>query len=262
MEFEFEGHLMHVIERGAASAEVVVLHHGLFATATGYDRVGLIDALSERLRVWAPDSFGHGSSADASSDELNGRDARADLLVALADRRGVDRFHYVGYSMGGWIGGALARRHPDRLRSLSLGGWDPEAGLDTAKRTTREVFGIDLDMNLARSLAASAWPEVEEATPERVKGWSDTWAKMGVPPHDTEHLARMEVPLHMWCGEGDAYYEPMHRISTELGARFDRLEGDHMSAYATREAAAAISEFLAEATAPLTTNTDGDRSSA
>lgn len=247
MEFVFRDHTVHVTERGPADGEVVVLHHGLFASASGYDKVGLIDALATRYRVWALDSFGHGDSADARSDGLNGRDARADLVAALAEDLGVETFHFVGYSMGGWIGGAFARRHPHRLRSLSIGGWDPGAGLETAKRVTKETFGIELEMELVRSMAASSWPEVNEASPERMDGWAKTWEQMSLPSLDVEHLASLEAPCHLWCGEGDAYFEAMRQIASDLNLRFDRLDGDHMTAYATAEAAEALLNFLAHA---------------
>jgi 3-oxoadipate enol-lactonase len=44
----------------------------------------------------------------------------ADDALALADTLDIDRFHWVGLSMGGMIGQCLALNHPDRLMSLSL----------------------------------------------------------------------------------------------------------------------------------------------
>ena len=47
-------------------------------------------------------------------------DQMAADTVALMDRLGVDRAHYVGHSTGGAIGQTIAQDHPDRLGSLVL----------------------------------------------------------------------------------------------------------------------------------------------
>lgn len=246
MRFRFQGHAVHVVERGASNRDVVVLHHGLLMSAADWDSVGFIDRLAERHWVWAIDSFGHGQSADVESDDLHGRDARADLVVALAEERGVAAFHFVGYSMGGWIGGALAQRYRDRLRSVSIGGWDVNAGLATAKRWTKETLGVDLDFDLLVAVAEPTLPEVTAGSAARVHGWRETWARMSVPPHDLDRLSALDVPLHLWCGQNDAYYPAMEQAANELGVRFDRLEGDHMTASLDPAAASAVGEFLRE----------------
>ena len=40
--------------------------------------------------------------------------------VALMDRLGIERAHYVGHSTGGAMGQTIAQEHPDRLLSLVL----------------------------------------------------------------------------------------------------------------------------------------------
>ncbi|GIT39262.1 MAG: hypothetical protein Ct9H300mP8_04580 [Gammaproteobacteria bacterium] len=46
----------------------------------------------------------------------------------MLDAESIESVHYIGYSMGGWIGTGMALYHPDRLASLTLGGWDPSGG--------------------------------------------------------------------------------------------------------------------------------------
>jgi pimeloyl-ACP methyl ester carboxylesterase len=46
-------------------------------------------------------------------------------VLAVLDVEGIERAHYWGYSMGGWVGFALGAFAPDRVHSLVLGGADP-----------------------------------------------------------------------------------------------------------------------------------------
>lgn len=244
--FSHRGHSIGVLERGPEDGEVVVLHHGLFQSGAGFDRAGLVDAVAETHRVWAIDSYGHGTSDDVDDDELLGRDGRADLVAALADDRGVDRFHFVGYSMGGWVGGALARRHPDRLRSVSIGGWDVVDGMATSVRAVKELLDIDLTFDLLLDLGRPVMPEVADAGPERIAGWRRTHELLDAEaPDDLAVLGSLGVPLHLWCGRDDAYHAAMASAAESTGARFDSVPGDHFTAFHTHEVRDGLRAFLA-----------------
>lgn len=43
----------------------------------------------------------------------------------MLDSLGIERAHYWGYSMGGWIGFGMAKHAPQRLRALIIGGQHP-----------------------------------------------------------------------------------------------------------------------------------------
>lgn len=96
-------------------AETVVLGHGYLMTSTLWDRqaAALVDA---GYRVVRPDWRGQGASA-VTRGGYDPWDLAADLL-ALLDALGVDRFHYAGHSMGGYVGYRLALRAPGRVASL------------------------------------------------------------------------------------------------------------------------------------------------
>ena len=57
-------------------------------------------------------------------------------VVGMADALGIERFNYVGQSMGGTIGFELGLSHADRLRSLTLSAPGPADGvkMDAAAR--------------------------------------------------------------------------------------------------------------------------------
>ena len=101
---------------GPAGAPVVTLSHSLAANLTMWEPQ--LKPLMARYRVLNYDTRGHGDTdapAGAYTLEQLAEDARA-LLRAL----GIARTHWVGLSMGGMIGQALALSAPDLFLSLSL----------------------------------------------------------------------------------------------------------------------------------------------
>lgn len=95
---------------------LVVLSHALGCDLTMWD--GVCAALEDRYTVLRYDHRGHGRSPATSGaftvDDL-ARDA-ADLIEA----QGSGPVHFVGLSMGGMAGQALAASRPDLLRSLTI----------------------------------------------------------------------------------------------------------------------------------------------
>ncbi|MGI8900556.1 MAG: 3-oxoadipate enol-lactonase [Nocardioides sp.] len=113
----------------ARAADVVPLHHraegsgpavllgaSLGTTLSLWDR--LAAELARDFRVVRFDTRGHGGSP-APEGAYTVEGLAADVL-ALADRLEVERFGYVGISLGGAIGQMLALEHPARLTSLVL----------------------------------------------------------------------------------------------------------------------------------------------
>lgn len=114
--------LLHHQVVGPAHGPLLVLGPSLGASTTVWDRQ--LPALAARYRVVAFDLPGHGGSpAGLLPDPEPGStivDDLAQLVLALVDYHGRDRFHYAGISLGGAIGVHLAVHHPRRLASLAL----------------------------------------------------------------------------------------------------------------------------------------------
>ena len=119
-------------EAGPADGELVLFLHGLGMTRTGWD-LQLAD-LSDRWRCVAWDMPGYGASP-LPSEPLT-FDSLADAVAGLLDTLGAASAHLVGLSFGGMHALHTARRHPDRVRSLTLVDTSPAFGLDG--ETTRE----------------------------------------------------------------------------------------------------------------------------
>ncbi|MFF4833499.1 3-oxoadipate enol-lactonase [Streptomyces sp. NPDC001315] len=109
--------LNHRIE-GPASAPPLLLGPSLGTSYALWDKVAPELSISHRVVRW--DLPGHGGSAP----DLIGPGATvgdlADLVLALADSLGIERFAYAGVSLGGAVGLHLALHHPERVSSLAV----------------------------------------------------------------------------------------------------------------------------------------------
>jgi 3-oxoadipate enol-lactonase len=116
MKVRANGLEINYVLEGPAAAPVVTLSHSIAADLTMWDPT--VPALTPRYRVLRYDVRGHGGSEAAPGEytlEALAEDARA-LLRAL----GIARTHWVGLSLGGMIGQALALRAPEVLAGLVL----------------------------------------------------------------------------------------------------------------------------------------------
>jgi 3-oxoadipate enol-lactonase len=97
----------------------LLLQHGNGRSATFWYR--WIPYLARHYRIIRPDMRGLGASTgdlDLESDIT--LDALIGDILAVMDDAVVGKIHYCGESMGGILGLALAARHPDRVRTLTL----------------------------------------------------------------------------------------------------------------------------------------------
>jgi len=109
---------IHYTEWGAQHDEVVIAWHGLARTCRDMDDIA--EHLSQRWRVICPDTIGRGLSqwaADPSREYCLAFYAR--LATSLVNQLKLERFHWLGTSMGGAIG-TQAAAGPLRGRILRL----------------------------------------------------------------------------------------------------------------------------------------------
>jgi hypothetical protein len=102
--------------------EPVVLIHGWLSSAgINWALPGISELLAKDFQVIALDVRGHGLSDKPMKEDAYGPELVEDV-VRLLDHLEIKKAHIVGYSMGGIIAGNFVVKHPDRVRSLTLGG--------------------------------------------------------------------------------------------------------------------------------------------
>lgn len=258
------GTQLHVDDSGpAASGETILFSHGLLWSGEMF--AAQVAALRGRYRCVAYDHRGQGRSAESTMHSID-LDTLTRDAVTLIERLGIGPVHFVGLSMGGFVGMRLAARHPALLRSLSLlettAGPEPRANVPryramnfVAKNVgVAAVTGGVLPIMFGKSFLKS--PEQAEARQK----WTDKlranrrsiWrAVNGVidRPGIEHELGRISVPTLVIVGEEDVATPPdkAERIREGIaGARLVRIpRAGHSSTIEQPEAVnEALSSFL------------------
>jgi 3-oxoadipate enol-lactonase/4-carboxymuconolactone decarboxylase len=152
-------------DRGPRTEPAVLLLHG-----GGFDlRIWehCAQALSRRHRAVSLELPGHGdSTGPAVHDVADG----ARLIEALRERLGVERWIFVGHSMGGAIAQQYHRLFPGRVAALGLISTAPHFGLDPA--VVQQWRGAGVEYSRER-LDAIVGPDASEALRQHVLALRD-----------------------------------------------------------------------------------------
>ncbi|NMG49850.1 alpha/beta fold hydrolase [Azoarcus communis] len=106
-----------IAEAGKGKPEALMLMHGIGGHIEAYAKN--VVALGENFHVVALDFVGHGLSEKRTDiDYLPS--TYVSMLAELMDVLGIDSAHVSGESLGGWVAGLFAVRHPRRVKRLVL----------------------------------------------------------------------------------------------------------------------------------------------
>ena len=200
-------------EDTGGDGEVVLLHHGY--TGSGHGWAPIVEHLRDRWRCIVVDCRGAGQSSRPEA----GYDlpSYAADVIGLADALGIDRFTFVGHSMGGGIGMWLGLEHPDRVERLVLTAAIPSGGLSgdpaphEASRALWEAGDAEEMLRQRRLMAArpEVWDEeakrldVERALAVSAGHYDLSWVAM--QDFDvTDRLGSLTTPTLVVAGAADA----------------------------------------------------------
>ncbi len=143
---------------GPEDAPCITLSHALANDLTLWD--DQVALLRDRYRVLRYDQRGHGGS-DAPPGPY-GFDMLMTDVIALWDRLGIERSHWMGLSIGGMMGYGLAQDHGDRMLSLIACDSRPDAPPDY-----QDYFQYRIDTAREKGMEGLVEPTVERwFTPE------------------------------------------------------------------------------------------------
>lgn len=189
----------------AGVGDPVVFLHGA-GTASGFD---WLLPIADHFRLIVAYHPGFGSSGDPA---LPGADHVARHHLDVLDRLGVERFHLVGQSMGGWVAATLASFSTHRIDKLVL---VAPVGLDVPDHPTvnlldlppEEIPGYLTTDPVAVFGPADAPPPPPEFIAARERE-AESWAT--AQSHGLTHesglgrwLHRIDVPTLVLWGEAD-----------------------------------------------------------
>ncbi|MEN8239821.1 MAG: alpha/beta hydrolase, partial [Actinomycetota bacterium] len=133
------------VEEVGSGTQTVVFSPNPFTNRGLFDAP--VAALSRDYRCLRYDHRGQGDSGLGTSQpspDLLGTEGLYNDAVALLDQLGVDSCHWVGSSIGGFVGVRLAARHPDLVRSLIL------LGFSTQRASRTDLLQINLMLGMVR----------------------------------------------------------------------------------------------------------------
>jgi pimeloyl-ACP methyl ester carboxylesterase len=228
--FKFRGVKIVYATRG--KGEPVVLIHGWLGSAgLNWELPGISAALAKDFHIIEMDVRGHGLSDKPKKAELYGEELVEDVN-RLLDHLRIKKAHIVGYSMGGIIAGKFAVKHPDRVRSVILGGmgWLEKGGLgqwlfDQIGKNDPNAQALAL---CGRSLARLALTRAE--------------------------LESIKVPVTVLVGDKDPvkelYVKPLRTVRKDWPV-VEIKDGDHLSCVLRPQFKEAIRKWLTRQLEPV-----------
>jgi 3-oxoadipate enol-lactonase len=176
------------------------------------------DTLARRYHVVRLDARGHGASP-APAGPYSMSQLAADV-VAVADELELERFGYVGLSLGSGIGLALALEHPGRLAALVLAGAAPRFGDPTTWHERADLVRSD-GLRWLVPTTQERWftSEFREAHPEVVADVMETFVESSPTGYaaccealatfdTTDRLAEVTTPTRVVVGDQDPVTPP------------------------------------------------------
>jgi pimeloyl-ACP methyl ester carboxylesterase len=124
--------------RRVGQGDPLVMLHRFRASMDDWDPA-LIDALARDREVVLFDSVGVGESSGTTPTRV---EAAADIAAAVTRGLGFATADFLGWSLGGMVGQALALRHPEIVRKLVLAGTTPPAGTPEVITSSPEWGGV------------------------------------------------------------------------------------------------------------------------
>jgi pimeloyl-ACP methyl ester carboxylesterase len=229
--------------------EPVVLVHGFASTKeVNWLNPGWVSTLTRAgRRAIALDNRGHGASAKLYEPAAYHSAVMAGDVRALLDHLDIPRADVMGYSMGARIAAFLALAHPDRVRSVVLGGLG-----------SRLVDGVGLPESIADALEAPSLADVQDkqgqtfrAFAEQTKSDRKALAACIRGSRQTlsrEDCAKLMMPVLVAVGSKDdvAGSAPELAALLPLGRSLDIPGRDHMLAVGDKVFKQGVLDFLVQ----------------
>jgi pimeloyl-ACP methyl ester carboxylesterase len=226
----------------------LVLQHGFTQSIEDWSECGYVDALRADFRLILIDARGHGLSDKPHDESSYPLDRRVSDVTVVLDILSIEKAHFWGYSMGGWIAYGMAKYAPHRVNSLVIVGQHPFARDQSGFRQLMNdgiSGGGDAFVSTFRKMAGS----ITDGYAARLKS-ADLKAFLAAASDRVnmeDILESMTMPCCVYSGEADPTLGETKSASERIPkARFFSLPGlSHMGAFMDSNAVLpSVTKFL------------------
>jgi pimeloyl-ACP methyl ester carboxylesterase len=202
----------------------LVLQHGLLSDLNTWKSRGYVDALQDTFQLILIDSRGHGESDKPDQSEAYELRARITDLATVLNALEINQAHYMGYSMGGWMGYGITIYMPQRFKSLVIGGFGPfrvgRTGplTEEQKQTRWETMVSAVTTNAHRTRALQEFPWAIKHCRDALDTWKGARQALKVG----------DLPLLMFAGSEEPNSSPIDMpevLNFRPDAEFFSVEG-------------------------------------
>jgi pimeloyl-ACP methyl ester carboxylesterase len=243
-----DGARVYFEDQGGEGAPVV-LHDGFGDSVQDLREWPLTDALvREGFRVILADHRGHGLSDKPHDPAAYALPLRVGDAIAILDRLGIERAHFVGRSWGGRLCFGIGEHAPARVRSLVIGGNQPYAWPDSpVARAVGQALAAARQQVSSEPLvrAFEAFWDIEFPSPQRERlldndplALDAAWSAATSEGTISADLGRWRVPCLIFIGAADAdFLDGARRAAEEIpGAELLVLDdADHYAAHMSQD---------------------------
>ena len=193
----------------------LVLRHGSTLSIDSWYQRGYVEPLKPDYQLILIDTRGHGGSDKPHDRAAYALPSHVGDTVAVLDDLGIEKAHYFGYSIGGWIGFGMAKYAAHRVQSFTICAAHPYAESAGAFRhvdgTDPEAFFVAFEKGLGMRLT----PEMKE----QVIANNDLRA-LAASRQDRDSLEdilpTMTMPCFLFVGEEDPRFPKVQECVKQM----------------------------------------------
>jgi len=193
----------------------LVLHHGFTSSLEIWKLLGYTDLLKKYFKLIMLDSRGHGKSDKPLDVDAYSMFNRVNDIVTILDELEIKKTHFIGYSMGGWIGFGMAQYAIERVNSFIIGAAHPYA--DHRWESFRDVTGEDqegfivaLERVLEEQISSEVRPLILDNNLEALVAVAQN------RPSLESVLPQLKNPCMFFVGEEDSRCKAVHDCAAQL----------------------------------------------
>jgi len=197
----------------------LILLHGLSEDSEFWRDYGYVESLKNDYKLILIDARGHGASDKPHNPDAYMLELFVNDIVCVLDDLRIGKAHFLGFSMGGWVGFGIGKYGSEHFYSLIIGAMSPYK--DPAKDDLHEYFKKGKDF---------VWADLEKRygpkimTPMIKARWmvNDFEALIAMASSEDwlnsleDVLPTITLPCLLFVGEADPFYPGVKRCVSSM----------------------------------------------